>query len=321
MAAPGRRGPRPGARPGTRSGCPPPGGPRADPEDWWLATRAAVTRPARPLAGGGPASPSPPLAVAGQMHGVVLVDDRGAPLRPGDPVARPARGGRGRQLRGPALRVHGRRSATGRRPAWPGRCSAGWRPTSRAPSRAAWWALQPKDWLRLRLTGQAATDPTDASGTLLFDLARERLGRPPHREAGRCRGKSSRRSATRPSLAGPLLPGPAADLGLPPGIPVAVGAADTAAALLRRGPARRRGDAEPRQRRPVGRSSRTRVPPGRHHQPVPGGRRRLLPAGPGAERRHHPRLGAQPARRDLGRAVRHRRPPAPPGRARASTRT
>jgi sugar (pentulose or hexulose) kinase len=32
--------------------------------------------------------------------------------------------------------------------------------------------LQPKDWLRLRLTGEAATDPTDASGTLLFDLAR-----------------------------------------------------------------------------------------------------------------------------------------------------
>src|ERR1700749_975962 len=29
----------------------------------------------------------------------------------------------------------------------------------------AGWALQPKDWLRMRLTGLAATDPTDASGT------------------------------------------------------------------------------------------------------------------------------------------------------------
>ena len=32
------------------------------------------------------------------------------------------------------------------------------------------WLLQPKDWLRLRLTGEAATEPSDASGTLLFDI-------------------------------------------------------------------------------------------------------------------------------------------------------
>jgi len=35
---------------------------------------------------------------------------------------------------------------------------------------AARWALQPKDWLRLMLTGDAATDPSDASGTLLYDV-------------------------------------------------------------------------------------------------------------------------------------------------------
>ena len=38
---------------------------------------------------------------------------------------------------------------------------------------AAQWALQPKDWIRLQLTGEAATDPTDASGTLLYDLKRD----------------------------------------------------------------------------------------------------------------------------------------------------
>jgi xylulokinase len=32
------------------------------------------------------------------------------------------------------------------------------------------WALQPKDWLRMQLTGDVATDPSDASGTLLYDL-------------------------------------------------------------------------------------------------------------------------------------------------------
>src|SRR5207237_4081191 len=36
--------------------------------------------------------------------------------------------------------------------------------------RQAHWALQPKDWLRLRLIHEAATEPSDASGTLLYDL-------------------------------------------------------------------------------------------------------------------------------------------------------
>jgi xylulokinase len=100
--------------------------------------------------------------------------------------------------------------------------------------RAAWWALQPKDWLRLRLTGQAATDPTDASGTLLFDLARNAWADPLVEKLGVPREKLPpvRDSA---GLAGSLLPGPAADLGLRPGIPVAVGAADTAAALFAAG--------------------------------------------------------------------------------------
>src|SRR5215203_3429792 len=32
------------------------------------------------------------------------------------------------------------------------------------------WALQPKDWLRLQLTGETAGEPSDASATLLYDL-------------------------------------------------------------------------------------------------------------------------------------------------------
>ena len=96
--------------------------------------------------------------------------------------------------------------------------------------RRARWALQPKDWLRLRLTGRAATDPTDASGTLLFDLPRNAwagdligaLGLPAEKLPG------IREPA---AIAGPLLAGPARELGLTAGIPVAIGAADTAAAL------------------------------------------------------------------------------------------
>jgi xylulokinase len=93
------------------------------------------------------------------------------------------------------------------------------------------WMLQPKDWLRFRLTGQPATDPTDASGTLLCDVARGEWATDVVRALGL---RPDLLPAIRPpaAIAGPLLPAAAEHLGLPPGLPVAVGAADTAASLL-----------------------------------------------------------------------------------------
>ena len=100
--------------------------------------------------------------------------------------------------------------------------------------RQARWMLQPKDWLRLRLTGlraEAATDPTDASGTLLFDLARGTWATAVAQALGL---RTDLLPAICPSaeIAGPLLPAAAEQLGLRPGLPVATGAADTAASLL-----------------------------------------------------------------------------------------
>jgi xylulokinase len=199
------------------------------PEDWWLATRAAV----REALAEADRVDVTALAVAGQMHGVVLVDGRGAALRPAilwlDQRAA-AETATYAELPGEYTAVLGNRPSPGM--AGP---LLGWLMTHEPGTvRAAWWALQPKDWLRLRLTGQAATDPTDASGTLLFDLARDAWAGPLIDKLGVPREKLPpvRESA---SLAGPLLPGPAADLGLWPGIPVAVGAADTAAALYAAG--------------------------------------------------------------------------------------
>ena len=104
--------------------------------------------------------------------------------------------------------------------------------------RCSWWALQPKDWLRLRLTGQAATDPTDASGTLMFDLARDAWAEPLIDKLGLPRDKLP--PVRRPAeTAGRLLPGPAADLGLAQGIPVADGRRRHRGGAVRRGPARR----------------------------------------------------------------------------------
>ena len=195
------------------------------PEDWWLGTRAAV----RAALAEADRVTVTAVAVVGQMHGVVLVDDRGAPLRPAilwlDQRAA-AEAASYADLPWEYTAVLGNRPSPGM--AGPLLC---WLMTHEPCTvRAAWWALQPKDWLRLRLTGQAATDPTDASGTLLFDLARNAWADPLVETLGVPREKLPpvRDSA---SLAGSLLPGPAADLGLRPGIPVAVGAADTAAAL------------------------------------------------------------------------------------------
>ena len=94
--------------------------------------------------------------------------------------------------------------------------------------------LLPKDWLRLRLTGAAATDPTDASGTLLFDIARDAWATGVADALGL---RTDLLPPIRPSarIAGYLQPGPARQLGLRPGLPVATGAADTAASLLAAG--------------------------------------------------------------------------------------
>ena len=205
---------------------PAPGQAESDPAQWWHATGIAV-REACAAAG---TADVVALAVAGQMHGVVLADPAGAPLRPAivwlDRRAA-AEAARYREL--PA-RLTG---PLGNQPS-PGMAGPilRWLATHEsATMNAARWALPPKDWLRLRLTGEAATDPTDASGTLLFDLTRgawatdliDALGLPADILPG------IREPA---EVAGRLLPAAAAHLGLRPGIPVATGAADTAAALL-----------------------------------------------------------------------------------------
>jgi xylulokinase len=206
-----------------------PGQAESAPEDWWMATRAAV----REALAEADRVTVTALAVAGQMHGVVLADESGAPLRPAilwlDQRAA-AEAASYAELPCEYTAVLGNRPSPGM--AGPLLC---WLMTHEPCTvRAAWWALQPKDWLRLRLTGQAATDPTDASGTLLFDLAGNDWADPLIGKLGVPREKLPpvRDSA---GVAGPLLPGPAAELGLHRGIPVAVGAADTAAALLAAG--------------------------------------------------------------------------------------
>ncbi len=207
--------------------APAPGRAESDSRDWWAATRRAVHAA---LADAGDPPPAVTgLAVAGQMHGLVLTDEAGAALRPA--IVRLDQ----RAVAEAALfdELPPEYTAPLRNRPSPGMAGpllcwlAGHEPNS---LRCSSWALQPKDWLRLRLTGRAATDPTDASGTLLFDLPGGSWADPLIGKLGLPAGQLPPvRSSAAP--AGRLLPGPAGELGLSPGLPVATGAGDTAAAL------------------------------------------------------------------------------------------
>src|SRR3990170_1264624 len=146
---------------------PQPGWAEQDPTQWWDATAAAIrevldrSRRAEDVAG---------IGVCGQMHGPVPVaadgsvlagpvqlwcDKRAAPLAAA--VARRADGG--------ALSALAANPPT---PAWMG-FKIAWEQRYRSSRHArAWKYLPPKDYLNFRLTGVAATDHSEASGSFLM---------------------------------------------------------------------------------------------------------------------------------------------------------
>ena len=202
-----------------------PGWAETSPEHWWQATCTAVR------AAVGPASAEvAALAVAGQMHGLILCAERPVAIRPAITWLDRRAEAEAREYERLPLDM---RARLGNAPS-PGMAGPILLWLARHEPDVYWqarWMLQPKDWLRFRMTGHAATDPTDASGTLLFDLGDGIWATDVARTLGL---RTDLLPPIRPSaeIAGPLLPGPAQHLGLPPGLPVAIGAADTAASLL-----------------------------------------------------------------------------------------
>ena len=206
---------------------PQPGWSESNPEDWWHAAATAARQ-----AAGDHAAEIAAVGVSGQMHGVVLSDDIGQPLRP---AILWSDGRTRRQLDdyrelGEDLR---RKLANPPATGMAGPTLLWLRDHERPQYRAAHWALQPKDWLRLRLIQEAATEPSDASGTLLYDLTTDYWAKdvlealdlrldflPPIRESAEICGVLSRAAS--------------AHLGVRPNLPVVGGAADTAAAALAR---------------------------------------------------------------------------------------
>ena len=88
--------------------------------------------------------------------------------------------------------------------------------------------LLPKDFIRFRLSGQAATDVADASGTALFDVRRRRWSEAMLRDL-EVPAEWLPTVYESPARAGTLSGAPAERLGLPAGLPIAAGAGDQAA--------------------------------------------------------------------------------------------
>jgi xylulokinase len=202
-----------------------------NPEDWWTAVEQAV------LDLRGKAGPSwsgvRAIGLSGQMHGVVLLDEAGLPLRPA------ILHNDGRAF-AEADELNHRIPAIGTIagvPAMPGFAAPKllWlRKHEPEIMGRACVMLLPKDYVRFRMTGSFATDMCDASGALLLDAAKRQWS-PEIAEA--C---GIPLSLLPPALEGCAVSGQlkgavAQAWGLAPGTIVAAGAGDAAAGAIASG--------------------------------------------------------------------------------------
>ena len=139
-----------------------------NPADWWAATNEAVTRIDSKVRRHVRA-----VGLAGQMHGAVVLDGAGQPLRPAIlwNDGRAAEFCAELEAREPNSRAISGNIAMAGFTAPKLRWIA-----DREPEvfRAIQHVLLPKDYIRLRMSGDLATDTSDASGTLWLDVGARR---------------------------------------------------------------------------------------------------------------------------------------------------
>ena len=139
-----------------------------NPADWWLATNGAVNALRRPLRAAVRA-----IGLAGQMHGATLLDRSHSALRP---AILWNDGRSARQCVELEAAVPQMGTITGNR-AMPGFTAPKllWvRQHEMQVFKSTATVVLPKDYVRLRMTGELASDMSDSAGTLWLDVAARR---------------------------------------------------------------------------------------------------------------------------------------------------
>lgn len=208
---------------------PQPGYAEQNPQEWWQAVVSAI-RAVMEQAGSGRVIG---IGLAGQMHGLVCLDQDQQPLHPAIIWADTRATAEVEQL----ARLQAEIAAT-----LPGPPAAGF-----AAASALWLSqhqpdvleqthavLCPKDYVRLRLTGLVGTDPSDAAATWLFDIAEAAWAT---EVVNFCGLRLEQMPPVLPSAAvcGTLTQEAAQAITLTPGIPVVTGSADLPAQALGHG--------------------------------------------------------------------------------------
>ena len=206
---------------------PRPGWTEQDPADWWEGAREALGRVAAEAEG-----EIAGIGLTGQMHGSVFLDSSDAVIRPAllwndqrtgpqcDEITRTVGEERLISIAGnPALTGFQAPKVVWLRDEEPGNFGRVAR------------VLLPKDYVRLMLTGEYATDASDAAGTLLLDV-RARDWSEEILVALEIPAGWMPKVYEGPENTGALKASVAEELGLPAGIPVAAGGGDNAAAAV-----------------------------------------------------------------------------------------
>ncbi|MFJ3581861.1 xylulokinase [Streptomyces sp. NPDC090127] len=204
----------------------------SDPEQWWSALGEAV---ASALAAADvPAHTVTGIAVAGQQHGLVVLDAAGRPLRPAvlwnDTRSAPQAAELTAALGGP----EGWLARTGSVPVASMTATTWqWLRAHEPAVTAATAAVRlPHDYLTERLSGAAATDPGDASGTCWYDTAAHAYDQEILDLLGLDPALLPAVAASGATRVGTLTPDAAHALGLPSGVAVAAGTGDNMAAAV-----------------------------------------------------------------------------------------
>jgi xylulokinase len=203
---------------------PQPGWSEQNPEDWWQAVKKTVKQL---LTNFDRVNDIKAIGLSGQMHGLVALDKDGAVMRPAILWNDQRTGKQCEEIHQKAEGIGGLLNLTSNRmlPGYTGGKILWVREHEPHVYEKIRKVLNPKDYIRFCLTGEYATEVSDASGTGLFNV-RERDWSYRLLEILEISKDWLPRCYESPEVSGQVLNSVASELGLPAGLPVAGGGGD-----------------------------------------------------------------------------------------------